>query len=137
MLNPRLSTGYDVMADNEIKDSTTKFEEALKDSAQGTYVLKLYVTGLTPNSLKAIENIKAICRDHLEGRFELEVIDIYKRPDLAREAQIIAAPTLIKNLPLPLRRFIGDLSNIEKILAGLDLVPKGQETKVRIRKEES
>lgn len=112
------------MADNEIKDSTAKFEEALKSSAQDTYVLRLYITGITPNSLRAIDNIKAICRDHLEGRYELEVIDIYKRPDLARKAQVIAAPTLIKDLPLPLRRFIGDLSDVEKILAGLELTPK-------------
>lgn len=112
------------MVEKEVKDSTNKFEAALKASKEGRYVLRLYVTGITPNSLKAIENIKAICRDHLEGRFELEVIDIYKRPDLAREAQIIAAPTLIKKLPTPLRRFIGDLSDVEKILAGLDLRPK-------------
>jgi circadian clock protein KaiB len=109
------------------KDSAAKFEEALKSAKKGTYVLRLFVTGITPNSLRAIENIKAICSDHLEGRFELEVIDIYKRPDLAKEAQIIAAPTLIKNLPLPLRRFIGDLSDVEKILAGLDLVPKNED----------
>ena len=116
------------MADEVIKDSKSEFEKALKDSEGKTYVLKLYVTGLTPNSLKAIENIKAICRDHLEGRFELEVIDIYKRPELARKAHVIAAPTLVKDLPLPLRRFIGDLSNTEKVLAGLDLVPKQSET---------
>jgi circadian clock protein KaiB len=112
------------MVEKEVKNSTDKFEEALKGAQKGRYVLRLYVTGITPNSLKAIENIKAICRDHLEGRYELEVIDIYKRPDLAREAQIIAAPTLIKKLPTPLRRFIGDLSDVEKILAGLDLAPK-------------
>jgi circadian clock protein KaiB len=112
------------MAEKEVKDSTDKFEAALKGSKEGRYVLRLYVTGITPNSLKAIENIKAICRDHMEGRYELEVIDIYKRPDLAREAQIIAAPTLIKKLPAPLRRFIGNLSDVEKILAGLDLAPK-------------
>ena len=108
----------------EMKNTREQFEEALKDSGETRYVLRLYVTGITPNSLKAIENIKAICRDHLEGRFELEVIDIYKRPELAKQAQIIAAPTLIKDLPLPLRRFIGDLSDTEKILAGLDLVAK-------------
>ncbi len=112
------------MTEEGIKDSIGRFEEALKGSGKGTYVLRLYVTGMTPNSLKAIENLKAICRDHLEGRFELEVIDIYKKPELARKAQVIAAPTLVKDLPPPLRRFIGDLSDTEKILAGLDLVPK-------------
>jgi circadian clock protein KaiB len=112
------------MTDEKPIDSIDKFEDALKSGAAGTYILRLYVTGMTPNSLRAIENIKTICRDHLEGRFELEVIDIYKRPELARGAQIIAAPTLIKSIPPPLRRFIGDLSDVEKILSGLDLVPK-------------
>ncbi len=112
------------MTEEKIKDSIALFEDALNKKVKGTYVLRLYVTGMTPNSLKAIENIKTICRDHLEGSFELEVVDIYKRPDLAREAQIVAAPTLIKKLPPPLRRFIGDLSDIEKILAGLDLMEK-------------
>lgn len=112
------------MAEEKIKDSIDKFEKALEEQDKGKYILRLYVTGITPNSIRAIENIKAICKDHLEGRFELEVIDIYKRPDLARDAQVIAAPTLIKNLPLPLRRFIGDLSDLERILTGLDLVPK-------------
>ena len=107
-----------------MEDSIADFEKALASKGKETYLLKLYVTGMTSNSRRAIENIKTICRENLEGRFELEVIDLYKRPDLAREAQIIAAPTLVKKLPLPLRRFIGDLSDIERILAGMDLVPK-------------
>lgn len=115
------------MTEDKIKDSIDKFEKALEDQGKGKYILRLYVTGITPNSLRAIENIKAICKGYLEGRFELEVIDIYKRPDLARDAQIIAAPTLIKNLPPPLRRFIGDLSDAERILTGLDLVPKDEQ----------
>jgi circadian clock protein KaiB len=114
------------MTEEKIKDSIKKFEEALRSRPDRKYILRLFVTGITPNSLRAIENIKAICRDHLKGCFELEVIDIYKRPDLAREAQVIAAPTLIKKLPPPLRRFIGDLSDVEKIVAGLDLVAKGE-----------
>ncbi len=117
------------MTNEETIDSIDKFEDALKSGATGTYMLRLYVTGMTPNSIRAIENIKTICRDHLEGRFELEVIDIYKRPDLARGAQIIAAPTLIKSIPPPLRRFIGDLSDVEKILSGLDLVMKERDQK--------
>jgi circadian clock protein KaiB len=123
------------MPEEQIKDSIDRFEEALKN-AEGIYILRLYVTGITPNSLKAIENIRTICRDHLQGRFELEVIDIYKRPDLAREAGIIAAPTLIKKLPLPLRRFIGDLSDAEKILAGLDLVLKNKQTEKKDQQPE-
>jgi len=85
------------------------------------YLLRLYVTGLTPNSTRAIANIKAICETHLAGRFDLEVIDIYQRPQLAKGEQIIAAPTLIKKLPLPLRRLVGDLSKVDRVLLGLDL----------------
>jgi circadian clock protein KaiB len=85
------------------------------------YVLRLYVAGLTARSRRAIENITAICEEYLKGRYELEVIDIFKRPVLAREEQIFATPTLVKRLPVPLRRFIGDLSEKEKVLVGLDL----------------
>lgn len=85
------------------------------------YVLRLYVAGLTVRSRKAIENITAICEEHLKGRYDLEVIDIFKRPVLARKEQIFAAPTLVKRLPAPLRRFIGDLSEKDKVLVGLDL----------------
>ncbi len=88
------------------------------------YVLKLYVTGLTSKSSGAIKNITKICQQHLKGRYDLRIIDIYQQPALARGDQIIAAPTLIKKLPLPLRKFIGDLSDREKILFGLDLKPK-------------
>jgi circadian clock protein KaiB len=90
----------------------------------GQYFLKLYVTGTTPQSQRALANIKKICEDHLDGKFHLQVIDIYQKPFLAKDEQIIAAPTLIKVLPLPLRRFIGDLSNEEKVLLGLDIRPK-------------
>lgn len=85
------------------------------------YILKLYVTGMTPRSSQAIRSIKAICEEHLQGRYSLEVIDIYQQPVLARDEQIVATPTLVKKLPVPLRRFIGDLSNKERILYGLDL----------------
>lgn len=88
------------------------------------YILKLYVTGATPRSTKAIMNIRRICEENLKGRYDLEIIDIYQRPVLARGEQIIAAPTLIKKLPLPLRRFIGDMSDTERILIGLDVRPK-------------
>jgi circadian clock protein KaiB len=88
---------------------------------EGHYVLRLYVTGMTHRSVQAIENIRRICEDHLQGRYELEVVDIYQQPEVAREAQLVAAPTMIKLLPLPLRRFVGDMSDEEKILVGLDL----------------
>lgn len=112
------------MDEAKSKDSTAELEQSVKNLKKGTYLLRLYVTGMTPRSLRAIENIRNICKEHLEGRYELEVIDIYHRPDLARDQQVIAAPTLIKELPPPLRRFIGDLSDKERILVRLDLVPK-------------
>ncbi len=88
------------------------------------YVLRLYVTGLTPNSTRAIANIKALCETYLEGRYDLRIIDIYQKPALAKGEQIIAAPTLIKKLPLPLRRLVGNLSKEDRVLFGLDLRPK-------------
>ena len=94
-------------------------------SAQATsdekYVLRLYVAGATSRSRRAILNINAICMEHLQGKYDLEVIDIYQKPALAKDEQIIAAPTLIKRLPLPLRRIIGDLSDREKVLSALGL----------------
>ena len=96
---------------------------AVRKAAGQKYCLRLYVTGSTPKSIRAITNIKQICEVHLKGRYTLEVIDIYQQPVLARQEQIIAAPTLIKKLPLPLRKFIGDMTDIERILLGLDLVP--------------
>jgi len=90
-------------------------------SRKDFYVLRLYVAGLTARSRTAIANITSICEEHLQGRYDLEVIDVFQRPILAREEQIIATPTLVKKLPAPLRRLIGDLSEREKVLVGLDL----------------
>jgi len=101
-----------------------KMEKALEEQDGRNYVLRLYVAGMTPKSTLAVTNIKKICEDHLAGRYSLEVIDLYKRPALADGEQIIAAPTLLKKLPLPLRRFIGDMSDMEKIIVGLDVRPK-------------
>lgn len=89
--------------------------------AEEHYVLKLYITGTTPRSARALVNIRRLCEDNLHGRYQLEVIDISQHPELAAGAQILAAPTLIKQLPTPLRRFIGDMSQTERILVGLDL----------------
>lgn len=97
--------------------------DIVPDSANATYTLRLYIVGITPRSMHAVNNIKKICEEHLQGRYVLEVIDLYQQPHLASGEQIIAAPTLIKYLPLPLRRFIGDLSDTERILVGLDLRP--------------
>ena len=85
------------------------------------YALRLYITGQTPLSETSLRNLNEVCSEHLAGRFELEVIDIYQQPQLAREAQILAAPTLIKRLPLPFRRLVGDLSNRKQVLLGLDI----------------
>jgi circadian clock protein KaiB len=108
------------------KKTTEVFGPWIEQRAKEKYVLRLYVSGLTPRSQMAIKNIKKICEEHLNGRYDLEVIDVYQQPVLAKGEQIIAAPTLIKKLPLPLRRFIGDLSDTERILLGLDLRPKKQ-----------
>jgi len=97
---------------------------ARRRTAPRRYVLRLYVTGSTSRSVRALENVRRICDEHLAGNYQLEVIDIYRNLALARGDQIIAAPTLIKRLPAPLRRLIGDMSNEEKVLIGLDLRPR-------------
>ncbi len=102
-------------------DTLAAFEAAAADHDRARYVLRLYVTGTTRNSERAIVNIRKICEEHLHGRYDLEIVDISQHPMLAEGEQIIAAPTLIKKLPLPLRRFIGDMSQTERILLGLDL----------------
>jgi len=108
------------------QDAAGAFEMALHEKDKGNYVLRLYVSGMSPNSLRAVENVRKICVEHLEGRYQLEIIDIYQQPFFAKEGQIIATPTLVKELPEPLRKFIGDMSQTERILVGLD---------IRMRKE--
>lgn len=107
-------------ADNRL-DS---FEKALTDRPKKHYVLRLYVTGSTSKSIQAIQNIRKICDEYLGNRYELEVIDVYQQPGEARKEDIIATPTLVKRLPPPLRKFVGDLSDMEQVLIGLDIVPK-------------
>jgi circadian clock protein KaiB len=109
---------------SKVQTDKEKIEKALEGKDDRHYELRLYVAGMTPKSTLAVTNIKKICEEYLKGRYSLEVIDLYKRPTLADGEQIIAAPTLLKKLPLPLRRFIGDMSNTEKIIVGLDLRPK-------------
>jgi circadian clock protein KaiB len=98
-----------------------RLKAAAKQSTTQRYVLRLYVTGMTARSARAINNIRAICEEHLRGRYDLEVVDVYQQPVLARGEQIVAAPTLVKQLPLPLRRIIGDMSDKDRVLLGLDL----------------
>jgi circadian clock protein KaiB len=95
--------------------------EHVAPNENSIYHLKLYVTATTPASSRAVANIRKLCEEYLPERFELEVIDITKQPEIAKNEQLIGAPTLIKHLPLPLRRFIGDMSNTEKLIVGLNL----------------
>jgi circadian clock protein KaiB len=105
--------------------STAEFEKAAKTARRSQkYILRLYVAGISIRSSTAIRSVTALCEEHLKDRYELEIIDIYKQPTLAKGEQIIAAPTLIKHLPQPLRRFIGDMADKERILVGLDVRPK-------------
>ncbi len=108
------------------KPATRAFEKKLGNARSPKYLLRLYIAGMTPKSSRAVENVRLICEQHLAGRYDLEVVDLYQHPGLSRGEQIIAVPTLIKRLPLPLRRFIGDMSDIERILVGLDLRSKTQ-----------
>jgi circadian clock protein KaiB len=110
------------MAQKKRRSTQSRLESAGAGRATERYVLKLYVTGATARSLRAIANVKAICEQYLKGRYDLKVVDIYKQPALLRGEQIVAVPTLIKKLPVPMRRMVGDLSRTEQVLLGLDLV---------------
>ena len=112
------------MPRKRVLDSTKAFEQSLDGPQEELYILRLYITGITPQSVRAIANVKKICEEHLQGRYELDVVDLYQQPQLAKGEQIIAAPTLIKKLPHPLRRIIGDMSKTERVLVGLDLRKK-------------
>ncbi len=108
---------------NRFRNATEAFEDALKRAPlrRAKYIFRLYVSGSSTRSLRAIYNLRKLCEEYLHDDYDLRVIDIYKNPDAAREEQIIAAPTLVKQLPQPLRRFIGDLSNKKKLLVALDI----------------
>ena len=102
-----------------MKKPTNKKHAAV--ARQATYVLRLYISASTVKSQRAVVNLKRVCEEHLNGRYDLEVIDIHKQANLARDEQIVAVPTLIKRLPLPLQRLVGDMSDLNKVLFGLDL----------------
>ena len=109
----------------KMAETVAEFEKAAKaTNDKQQYVLRLHVAGINPHSSAAIKTITEICEKHLKGRYDLEIIDIYQQPTLAKGEQIIAVPTLIKKLPLPLRKFIGNLADTKRILVGLDLRPK-------------
>lgn len=101
---------------------TRRLPSAARDVATERYVFELYVAGATARSLRAIANVKTLCDQYLRGRYHLEIVDIYRRPALARSGQIVAVPTLVKKLPIPLRLLVGDLSRTEQVLQSLGLV---------------
>ena len=107
-----------------IKDSIEAFEKAIENTGNSKYVLRLYVAGMGPKSMQAIDNIKRILEEYLPGRYRLDIIDIYQNPIFAKDGQIVAAPTLIKELPPPLRKLIGSMSDTERVLVGMDLKSK-------------
>lgn len=113
------------MKTGKTQRATGAIEASLANAVTPRYELRLYVAGMTPRSARALTNIKDICEEHLLGRYDLQVIDIYQQPVLAAGEQIVALPTLLKKLPQPLRRIIGDLSDRERVLVGLDLKPRG------------
>lgn len=101
---------------------TAAFEKILRQTDDRThYILKLYITGTTPRSGEAIANIRSLCEEHLSGRYDLEVVDIYQQPAMAAGEQIIAAPTLVKEFPIPTKRMVGDLGNRDRVLVGLQI----------------
>ncbi|MGH7796438.1 MAG: circadian clock KaiB family protein [Candidatus Binatia bacterium] len=113
------------MPDEHSPTKVEEYEQALKDGAGQVYVLRLYVTGASRQSLQAIDNLKRLCEGNFPGRYQLEVIDIYQQPELAMKAQLLAAPTLIKDAPPPVLRLIGNLSNTEATLKCLGAADKG------------
>lgn len=104
------------------KRTAARLRKKSRKPAGGRYILRLYITGQTPRSLQSVENLRALCDKYLPGQFDLEIIDIYQQPAMAKEGQIIAAPTLIKSMPLPLRRLVGDFSDKDRVILGLDLM---------------
>ena len=98
-----------------------EFEKLVAELSQPLYLFRLYVSGASPRSAQAITNIRSICDKYLPGKYELEVVDVYQQPGATKEAQIVAVPTLIKELPLPRKKFVGDMTDVEKIVVGLKL----------------
>lgn len=114
---------------NKTKHKKTEPGAARSAKAAEVWKLRLYVAGQTPKSLAAFGNLKRLCEEHLKGRYTIEVVDLVKTPRLAKDDQILALPTLVRRLPEPVRKIIGDLSNTERVLVGLDLVPGARTAK--------
>ena len=114
-----------MMKENLRTDSTINNSQKTKDP-NDEWILRLYVAGQTPRCVTAFNNLKTICEDNLKGKYQIEVIDLLINPQLSRDDQILAVPTLVRKLPFPIRKIIGDLSNTEKVLVGLDIKPGKQ-----------
>jgi circadian clock protein KaiB len=115
-----------------VPDATAEFEKLLRNVPSGErFVLRLYVTGSTVRAGQAVANVRSLCEEYLPGRYDLEVVDIYQQPNEAAKDQIIAAPTLVKELPAPVRRLIGDLSDRDRVLVGLDLARPAENGKAK------
>ncbi|MEH2052898.1 circadian clock KaiB family protein [Nostoc sp.] len=108
----------------ESDEMTASFEQAIALGDLQHYYLRLYIAGTTPRSIQSLKNLKLLCETYLQGRYELEVIDVYQSSPELQVDNVVAIPTLVKHLPLPLRQIIGDLSDTEKVLLGLNIVPK-------------
>ena len=106
-----------------MSDTIRGLEKLLDQSREGKYVLRLYTAGMTPKSTRAIANLKALCDTYLNGRYELAIIDLYQQPEEARNGEVVAAPTVVKYAPLPLRRLIGDLSDTSRVLLAFGIDP--------------
>jgi circadian clock protein KaiB len=113
------------------ENTTSEFDKALSRVSDDRYVLRLYLTGSTSRSHRALEAIKTLCERYLKGRYELEVVDLYQQPERADAAQIFALPTLVKELPLPVRRLVGDLTSPDRVLIALNLKPETEEGLIR------
>jgi circadian clock protein KaiB len=103
------------------RKSSAPSKARVRKKKKHRYALRLYITGQTPRSLQSVENLRTLCDKYIPGQFDLEVVDIYQQPAMAAAGQIIAAPTLIKSMPLPLRRLVGDFSDSTRVILGLDL----------------
>ena len=107
---------------DEKTNKINEFEQVVESQKKdGKYIFRLFVAGINPKSKRAIENLREVCETNLKDQYELEIIDIYQQPLFAKDGNIIATPTLIKELPLPIRRFVGDLSDKQKLIVGLDI----------------
>jgi circadian clock protein KaiB len=107
--------------DEKASETLAQFEKLVSNLSKPTYLFRLYVAGNSYRSTQAITSIRNICEKYLSGHYELEVVDVYQQPEATKESEVIALPTLIKELPLPPKRFVGDMSNTERILIGLKL----------------